>query len=107
MLMFLTGAAQPAQGAQVPTASAQLVSMLVMLVPFFLLMWLLIIRPQKKQQEAHRRMIAALKKGDRVVTAGGLVGEITDIDEDEVRVRIADKVEARFVKSSVTRVIKG
>ena len=83
--------------------------LLVQLLPFALLfgfMWLVLIRPQKKQQETHRRMLAALKKGDRVVTAGGMVGEVTEVDEDEVRVRIADKTEAKFVKSSISRVLK-
>jgi preprotein translocase subunit YajC len=51
-------------------------------------------------------MLAALKKGDKVVTEGGMIGEVTEIDEDEIRIRIADKVEARFVRSAISRVIK-
>ncbi|MGE5551693.1 MAG: preprotein translocase subunit YajC [Bacteroidota bacterium] len=106
LFWFLAAPAQSTANAAAPQSA----NLFVSLFPFILLfgfMWLLIIRPQKKQQEAHRRMLAALKKGDRVVTAGGLVGEVTEIDDDELRVRIADKVEARFVKNAVTRVIKG
>ena len=103
-LLFLTGAAQTAPAGQ---AAPNALGMFFWLVPMFLLMWFLLIRPQKKQQEAHRRLLADLKKGDRVVTAGGIVGEITAIDDDEVRLRIADKVEVKFVKSSVNRVLKG
>ena len=103
-LLLAAPAAAPAPG----TATVNpLMSILIWLVPFGLLMWLMIFRPQRKQQEAHRRMIAALKKGDRVVTAGGMVGEVTDIGEDEIRLRIADKVEARFLKSAISRVLKG
>ena len=106
LFWFLTGAAQSTGKAAAPQST----NLIVSLFPFILLfgfMWLLIIRPQKKQQETHRQMLAALKKGDRVVTAGGMVGEITEIDDDELRVRIADKVEAKFVKSAITRVLKG
>lgn len=105
MYLLLLAAASSAQN---PTAAPG-AGLLVQLLPFALLfgfMWLVLIRPQKKQQENHRRMIAALKKGDRVVTAGGMVGEVTEVDEDEVRVRIADKTEAKFVKSSISRVLK-
>ena len=102
-LWFLAGAVQPGATAQ----SAPLWTSLIWLVVLFGFMWLFLIRPQKKQQEAHRRMLAALKKGDRVVTAGGIIGEVIDIDEDEVRLRIADKVEARFVKNAVSRILKG
>ncbi len=106
MYLWLLAAAPSAQN---PAATPGASSWFQMLLPFILLfgfMWLVLIRPQKKQQEAHRRMLAALKKGDRVVTAGGMVGEVTEVDEDEVRVRIADKTEAKFIKSAISRVLK-
>jgi preprotein translocase subunit YajC len=49
-------------------------------------------------------MLNALKKGDKVITAGGIHGEITEISDDEIRLRIADKVEIRLAKGSVSRV---
>ena len=106
-LWFLAGTAQAASKTAAPASSSgNLFSMLLPFILLFALMWFMMIRPQKKQRETHRRMLADLKKGDRVVTTGGMVGEVTDISEDEVKVRIADKVEAKFVKSAVTRVIK-
>lgn len=106
VLWLLAGATQAKPSAQA-AQSAQLWTTIIWFAILFGFMWLFLIRPQKKQQEAHRRMLAALKKGDRVVTAGGLIGEITEIDEDEIRLRIADKVEARLVKNAVSRVLKG
>ncbi|NLG83696.1 MAG: preprotein translocase subunit YajC [Firmicutes bacterium] len=106
VLWFLAGATQAPTGAQA-AQSAQLWTTIIWFVLIFGFMWLFLIRPQKKQQEAHRRMLAALKKGDKVVTAGGLIGEITEIEEDEIRLRIAEKVEARFIKNAISRVLKG
>ncbi|MGE5528596.1 MAG: preprotein translocase subunit YajC [Patescibacteria group bacterium] len=106
-IFLATAPAQPGTpGAQAAGTGGFIISLLPFVV-LFGIMWLLLIRPQKKQQEAHRRMLSELKKGDRVLTAGGLIGEITEIDEDEVKLRIADKVEARFIKSAVNRVLKG
>ena len=106
ILWLLTGAAQ--QGGNSTTSPlGALIGTLFPFILLFAIMWLLIIRPQKKQQEAHRRMVAELKKGDRVVTAGGIIGEVTSIDGDEVRLRIADKVETRIIKSAVSRLLKG
>lgn len=106
MFLWLFGAAPTAAAeapAATPAAGGSL--FLFMIIPLAL-MWFMASRSQKKQQEAHRRMIESLKKGDKVVTAGGIIGEITGIDEDEFRLRVADKVEARFVKSAITRVLK-
>ena len=108
MWLWFLRAAQAADNTTAAPASSSgnLLSMLLPFILLFALMWFMMIRPQKKQRETHRRMLADLKKGDRVVTTGGMVGEVTDISEDEIKVRIADKVEAKFVKSAVTRVIK-
>ena len=60
------------------------------IIPFVLMgliFWFLIIRPQMKRQKEHREKIESLKKGDKVVTAGGLIGKITRIDEDYARYR--------------------
>ncbi len=99
--------AAPAPGTATGTAANPLLATLIWLIPFVLLMWFMVFRPQRKQQEAHRRMVAALKKGDRIVTIGGMIGEIVEISEDETRVRIADKVEVKFLKSAISRVLKG
>lgn len=76
------------------------VSFGLMFVVFYMLLW----RPQQQQQKRRREMLASLKKGDRVVTAGGIHGEITGMKEDTLTVRIADKVEVKVSKSGVSQV---
>lgn len=60
----------------------------------FVIFWFLLIRPQRQQQRQHEAMLKALKKGDEVVTAGGIVGEVVHIKDDRVTVKSA---ESRFV----------
>ena len=64
------------------------------LVAIFAIFYFLIIRPQRKQQDKHRQLLASLQKGDRVVTSGGIVGEVIHLKEDEVTMKSG---EARFV----------
>ena len=64
-------------------------------------MWFLIIAPQRKRQKEHRKMITELKKGDEVVTSGGIYGVVTNIKEDRFVVRIADNVKVELSKGSV------
>lgn len=66
--------------------------------------YLLLIRPQQQQAKRRRQMLEALKKGDRVITAGGLHGEITAIKDDTVMLRVAEKVELKFSKSAISQV---
>src|SRR5690606_1849815 len=63
--------------------------------------WFLIIRPQMRQQKAHRAKIAAVKRGDQVVTAGGLVGKVVKVDDEYVEVEIAQGVRVKAVKSTL------
>lgn len=64
-------------------------------------MWFLIIAPQRKRQKDHQKMITELKKGDEVVTSGGIYGVITNIKDDRFVVRIADNVKVELSKGSV------
>ncbi len=78
-------------------------------IPFIIVLvvfYFLLIRPQQQQQKKRQEMLASLKKGDKVVTVGGIHGEITEVHDDEVGLRIADKVEIRLSRSGVGR-IKG
>lgn len=79
------------------------------LIPFlliFLIMWLLIIRPQQRKLKEHRTMVEALRRGDQVVTAGGIVGKVTKVREDgEVEVEIAPNVSVRVLKSTISNVL--
>ena len=67
--------------------------------------WFLIIRPQMRQQKLHREKIAAVKRGDQVVTAGGLLGKVTKVDDDYVELEIAQGVKVKAVKSTLGDII--
>ena len=67
--------------------------------------WFLIIRPQMRQQKAHRERIASVKKGDQVVTAGGLVGKVIKVDEQYAEIEIAQGVRVKAVKSTIGDIV--
>ncbi len=69
----------------------------------FVLMYLLLIRPQRKKQKEHERLLQELKKGDKVVTTGGMFGTIFAIDNERNRVvlKIGDNIKMEFLKSSI------
>ena len=80
---------------------------LISLFPFialFAIMYFLILRPQQKRMRLHREMVANVRRGDVVVTAGGLVGKIVKVEDAEVQVEIADGVRVRVVKTTLTDV---
>lgn len=78
----------------------------VPLILIFAIMWFLLIRPQQKKVKEHQAMVAALRKGDQVVTSGGLIGKVTRVKEgDEVEVEIAQNVKVRVVKTTITQVL--
>ena len=81
------------------------VSSLVPLVLLFGIFYFLLIRPQQQRAKAHQQMVQAVKRGDTVVTAGGLVGKVAKVKDDgEVMVEIADNVLVRVLKSTLTEV---
>ena len=67
--------------------------------------WFLIIRPQMRQQKAHREKVAGVKKGDQVVTAGGLVGKVTKVDDQYAEIEIAQGVRVKAVKSTIGDIV--
>ena len=82
--------------------------MLMSLVPFvliFVIMWFLIIRPQQKRVKSHQELLKNVRRGDTVVTAGGIVGKVSKVvDDAEVEVEIAEGVRVRLVKGMITDV---
>jgi len=74
---------------------------LVPLVLIMVIFWVLLIRPQQKRLKAHSEMIQTLKKGDKVVTAGGLLGEIMDVKEQHLVVEIADGVRVKVKHETI------
>jgi len=81
---------------------------LVTIFPFilvFAIIYLLILRPQQKRIKEHRAMVEAVRRGDTVVTAGGLIGKVTKVlDENEVQVEIAEGTRVRVVRSTLSDV---
>ncbi|MDD2282897.1 MAG: preprotein translocase subunit YajC [Eubacteriales bacterium] len=75
---------------------------LLVLVVFF---YLFLIRPQQKQQKQRGEMLNNLKKGDKILNHGGMIGTITEIKEDQIMVRISDKVEVPMVKEGIARIL--
>lgn len=76
------------------------------MVVIFAIFYFILIRPQQQQQKKRREMLGALKKGDRVVTIGGIYGVIKEIKEDMVTLRVADNVNIKFARGGVERVIE-
>src|SRR5438876_10844813 len=68
-------------------------------------MWFLLIRPQRRRQVESQRLVDSLEVGKEIVTAGGLYGTITALDDDEARVEIADGVEVRVAKRAIAGVL--
>jgi preprotein translocase subunit YajC len=83
-------------------------SMLVSLLPFiliFVIMYFLILRPQQKRQKAHQEMVKNVRRGDTVVTSGGLIGKVTKvIDDDHIEIELAEEVRVRQMRSMVADV---
>ena len=78
-----------------------------LLVPTILIigiMYFLMIRPQQKRMKEHREMIAAIRRGDTVVTSGGIIGKVIKVDEQEVQVEIAEGVRIKVLRSTVSEV---
>ena len=84
--------------------------LLVSLIPFvliFLIFYFLLIRPQKQRSTQHKAMLDALKKGDKVITSGGLWGTITNLGKETVALQIADTVKVKVERSHVTQLQSG
>ncbi|MEM7597726.1 MAG: preprotein translocase subunit YajC [Pseudomonadota bacterium] len=76
------------------------------LILIFAIMWFLLIRPQQKKLKEHRSMVEALRRGDQVVTQGGLIGKVSKVkDDDEIEVEIATGVKVRVVRGTIAQVL--
>jgi preprotein translocase subunit YajC len=79
---------------------------LIPIVLMFVIFYFLLIRPQQKKAKDHREMISHLKKGDRIITSGGLHGRITAVSDTTMTVEIADKVRVKIARGNVTQVVQ-
>ncbi len=100
--MFATPAfAQAAGGSPFETFSSFIPLLLI-----FGIMYFILIRPQQRKLKDHRTMVDALRRGDQIVTQGGIIGKVSKVKDDgEVEVEIADGVKVRVVKSTISQVL--
>lgn len=80
-----------------------LISSLLPLVVLFLIFWFLVIRPQQTQAKKHKEMLNALKKGDKIITNGGIVAEVVNAEGDFIKVKLNDDVIVRIDRNFVAR----
>jgi preprotein translocase subunit YajC len=104
--MFISSAF--AQTAPAAAAGGDMQSTLMSMLPLLLMfavLYFVMIRPQMKKQKEHRAMIDALAKGDEIVTAGGLLGKVSKMDEAYIGVELASGVEVQMQRSAVVQVL--
>jgi preprotein translocase subunit YajC len=102
MLMMMQSA--PAAGSG---GAAGLIMGIAPWLLIFVIFYFLMIRPQQQRVKQHQAEIAAVKKGDEVITGGGIRGKVTKVTDDEAEVEIAQGVKIRVVKSTITAVLNG
>ncbi|HEX7026083.1 MAG TPA: preprotein translocase subunit YajC [Gammaproteobacteria bacterium] len=88
-----------------PPAGPDAFTSLLPLIAIFVIFYFLLIRPQQKRAKEHKNLIASLKKGDEVVTSGGLLGKLTDAGESFVTVQLADNVEIKVQRHAIVAVL--
>ena len=102
--MFVTPAFAQAAGAAPGGAAA--FAQFLPIVLIFVIFYFLLIRPQQKKMKTHRAMVDALRRGDQVVTSGGIVAKVSKVQDDGmVEVEIADGVKVKVVKHTITKVL--
>lgn len=101
---ILMSMVQAAPGGQSSGAAGLVVGILPWLA-IFAIFYVLMIRPQQRQVKAHRDAISAVKKGDEVITGGGIRGKVTKVSDDEAEVEIAQGVKIRVVKSTISQIL--
>lgn len=99
--MFVTPAyAQAAAGG----AAGGLIGFVPILL-IFAIMYFLMIRPQQKKMKEHKTMVEALRRGDQVVTSGGMIGKVVKVSDAEVEVELAPNVKVRVIKNTIAQVM--
>ncbi len=93
-----------AQAAGAPTGGEAALIQFLPLIFIFVIFYFLMIRPQQRRLKAHRAMIDAVKKGDTVITGGGLIGRVTRVQDTEVEIELAPNTRVRVVKGTLSEV---
>ena len=93
---YAEGAAGPAGGG---------LEMILMMGVFFAIMYFMIIRPQQKRAKEHKNMLAALGKGDEIVTGGGVLGKITGMGDNFIEIEVSDNVKVKVQRQAIATVM--
>jgi len=104
LLNFVVPLAHAADPAPAATPAGGIMSFLPLII-IFVIFYFLLIRPQSKRAKEHRAMIAALAKGDEVVAGGGLLGRVTDLDDQFVTLEIASGVNVKVQRPAISQVL--
>ncbi|HSU87056.1 MAG TPA: preprotein translocase subunit YajC [Chthoniobacterales bacterium] len=102
LLLFLTQAQPAAPAGPGPNPLASFIPIILI----FIIMYFVLFRPQMRRQKEQRLLVSALKTGDRVVTAAGIHGMITNVKDTTVTVKVADNVKIEMEKSAISNVVK-
>jgi preprotein translocase subunit YajC len=100
--LLLIAMSQPQNG----SPEGSLISTLIMFTLIIVIFYFMILRPQQKRQKERQKMLEAVKKGDKVVTAGGLHGTVAGIDEKTILVQVADNVKLKFDRTAIGAVVR-
>ena len=105
-MLNLLAFASPNAGSESAGGAGGLLGMLPMFVMLGLVFWFVIIRPQKKQQDQRKTMLEAIKRGDRIITSGGLFATVKDVKGDRVVATIAENIMVEIAKSAISAVVE-
>jgi preprotein translocase subunit YajC len=100
--MFITEAYAQAAGGS--AGGTGLIIQFLPIILIFVIMYFLILRPQQQRQRQHREMIANVRRGDTIVTTGGIIGKVAKVDEHEIQVEVADDIKLRIVRGMIAEV---
>jgi preprotein translocase subunit YajC len=99
--MFITEAYAQTGGAG---GSGGIIFQFMPIILIFVIMYFLILRPQRMKAKQHQEMIANLRRGDTVVTTGGLIGKVAKVEDNEIQIDIGDGIKVKVVRSMLSQV---
>jgi len=103
MRLTFPALAQVATQTAAPTIVEQLLQMLPMFVLIVVIFYFVIYRPQKQQRDKHKAMLSDLKKGDKVITTGGIWGTVTNIGKETVTLQVAENAKIKVMREHIAR----
>ena len=105
--MWTDAVAQTRGSASPPDPTMQMLLAVLQFVPILVILYFLIIRPQRQRQKQTEKMLKTLKKGDRVLTQGGIFGTVVGLDDNKAVLRIAEDIKVEFSRGSIVQVLVG